>query len=80
MLKRTMRDFDTSALTQMEPFDAYRVAGLRNRDGADEYEFANRLGITVRLLRRWEAGASVPFGASLKALNLVRVHGLQHLA
>ena len=56
------------------------VAELRKREGVNEHEFADMLGITVRLLRRWEAGVSVPFGAALKALNLVRVYGIQHLA
>ena len=75
-----MRNFNFCKLTPVEPFDAKRVTELRKREGIDEHEFADMLGITVRLLRRWETGVSVPFGAALKALNLVRVYGIQRLA
>jgi DNA-binding transcriptional regulator YiaG len=75
-----MRNFDTTKLTPNEPFDAKRVIELRRREGVDEDKFAQALGVTISLIKRWETGESVPFGAALKALNLVRVHGIQHLA
>jgi DNA-binding transcriptional regulator YiaG len=79
MTKLTMRNFDIRRLTPVESFDAKRVAELRKREGIDERGFAETLGISIRLLRRWETGLSVPFGAALKALNLVRIHGIHHL-
>jgi DNA-binding transcriptional regulator YiaG len=63
-------------MTLMLPFDGTRVKRLWQRELASCHEFASALGVSKSSLYRWETGQQVPVGSALKALNLIRVHGI----
>ncbi len=74
--KRTMRDFDASCLTPIEPFSAEDIRALREREKASQAVFARHLNVAVGVLSKWERGEKHPRGASLKILALVKKNGL----
>lgn len=47
------------------------VAGLRQRLGFTQEQFAARFGFSVATLRHWERGDRVPQGAALVLLNVI---------
>ena len=79
-MKKTLKTFDLSSLPPIEPYDADAVRSLRLRDQPTEHAFARYLGVTERLVKRWENGLSLPFGPSLKRLNLVERKGVDWVA
>ena len=52
----------------MEDFSADRLRAARNETGMTQRDFADKLGIGLRTLRRFESGRSVP-----KLLDLKRI-------
>jgi putative transcriptional regulator len=47
------------------------VAGLRQRMGLTQEQFAARLGFSVATLRHWERGDRTPQGAAWVLLNVI---------
>ena len=47
------------------------VAGLRQRMGLTQEQFAARFGFSVATLRHWERGDRTPQGAALVLLNVI---------
>jgi len=47
------------------------VAGLRQRMGLTQEQFAARFGFSVATLRHWERGDRKPQGAALVLLNVI---------
>jgi len=47
------------------------VAGLRQRMGLTQEQFAARFGFSVATLRHWERGDRNPRGAALVLLNVI---------
>ena len=47
------------------------VAGLRQRMGLTQEQFAARFGFSVATLRHWERGDRNPHGAGLVLLNVI---------
>ena len=75
--KKTMREFDTSCLTEVEKLSAQEVAALREREGVSQAVMARYLNVAVKLVGEWERGEKRPSGPSLKLLALVKAKGLQ---
>ena len=74
--KKTMREFDASCLTEVEPLLPKEVAALREREGVSQAVLARHLNVAVKLVGEWERGEKRPSGPSLKLLALVKAKGL----
>ena len=74
--KKTMREFDASCLTEVEPLLPKEVAALREREGVSQAVLARHLNVAVKLVGEWERGEKRPTGPSLKLLALVKAKGL----
>ena len=78
--KATMREFDASCLTAIEPLSAREISAIRKRAGVSQGVFAHYLNVKPKLVSEWERGEKRPQGASLKMLTLIAKHGLQAVA
>lgn len=78
--KQTMRRFDESCLTAVEPLAPEEIKAIREREHVSQTVFANYLNVTASLVSKWERGEKRPSGASLKLLSLVKARGLQAVA
>ncbi len=50
----------------------YDVARLRSRLGLNQEKFAEKLGVSVSCVGKWETGRHKPRGLSLRALEHLR--------
>ena len=76
MDKATMREFDASCLTMVEPLSAKEIAAIRKRAGVSQGVFAHYLNVKPKLVSEWERGEKRPSGPSLKLLSIVKTKGL----
>jgi putative transcriptional regulator len=76
MDKETMREFDASCLTLIEPLSPKEIIALRRREGVSQGVFAHYLNVRPKLVSEWERGEKKPSGPSLKLLSLVKAKGL----
>src|SRR6266851_8159437 len=76
MDKATMREFDASCLTAVEPLSAKAIAAIRKRAGVSQGVFAHYLNVQPKLVSEWERGEKRPSGPSLKLLSIVKTKGL----
>jgi putative transcriptional regulator len=76
MDKATMREFDASCLTAVEPLSAKQIAAIRKRAGVSQGVFAHYLNVKPKLVSEWERGEKQPSGPSLKLLSIVKTKGL----
>ena len=76
MDKATMREFDASCLTAVEPLSAKEIAAIRKRAGVSQGVFAHYLNVKPKLVSEWERGEKRPSGPSLKLLSIVKSKGL----
>jgi putative transcriptional regulator len=74
---RTMREFDASCLTAIEPLTGKEILALRERAGVSQSVFARVLNVRPKLVSEWERGEKKPSGPSLKLLSLVKARGLE---
>jgi putative transcriptional regulator len=74
--QKTMREFDASCLTAVEPLTAKEILELRDRAGVSQGVFARYLNVRPKLVSEWERGEKKPSGPSLKLLSIVRKRGL----
>src|SRR5216683_3605113 len=72
----TMREFDASCLTAVEPLSAKEIVAIRKRAGVSQGVFAHYLNVRPKLVSEWERGAKRPSGPSLKLLSIVKTKGL----
>ncbi|MBJ6748967.1 helix-turn-helix domain-containing protein [Geomonas anaerohicana] len=77
---RTMRGFDKTCLTTVEPLSPEEIVDVRRRSGVSQAVFAQYLNVTPGVVSKWERGEKRPTGASLKLLSLVKCKGLQSIA
>lgn len=77
---KTMREFDASCLTAVEPLSPRQISSVRKRAGVSQAVFAHYLNVTTGLVSKWESGEKRPSGASLKLLALVQKKGLEAIA
>jgi putative transcriptional regulator len=80
MDKATMREFDASCLTMVEPLSAKQIAAIRKRTGVSQGVFAHYLNVRPKLVSEWERGEKRPSGPSLKLLSIVKTKGLDAIA
>jgi putative transcriptional regulator len=80
MDKQTMRYFDETCLTKVEPMTPERIRALREANQVSQSVFAHYLNVTASLVSKWERGDKRPAGASLKLLALVEKYGLAAIA
>ncbi len=80
MDKATMRAFDASCLTTVEPLSAKEIVAIRKRAGVSQGVFAHYLNVRPKLVSEWERGAKRPSGPSLKLLSIVKTKGLEAIA
>lgn len=74
---KTMREFDASCLTAVEPLTGKQILALRERAGVSQGVFARVLNVRPKLVSEWERGEKRPSGPSLKLLSIVRARGLE---
>jgi putative transcriptional regulator len=74
--QKTMREFDASCLTVIEPLTAKEILALRERTGVSQGVFARYLNVRPKLVSEWERGEKKPSGPSLKLLSIVKTRGL----
>ncbi len=55
------------------------IKEIRETNGLSHKVFALHVGVSERLIRRWESGESVPRGAERKMLSLIKTKGLSVL-
>lgn len=77
---KTMREFDATCLTTVEPLSPRQIAAVRRRAGVSQAVFASYLNVTTGLVSKWERGEKHPQGPSLKLLALVQKKGLDAIA
>src|ERR1700736_1156715 len=75
--KATMREFDASCLTPVEPLSPRQIVALRRREGVSQGVLAHYLNVRAKLVSEWERGEKKPSGPSLKLLSLVKAKGLE---
>jgi putative transcriptional regulator len=73
---KTMREFDASCLTTIEPLTGKEILALRTRAGVSQGVFARVLNVRPKLVSEWERDEKKPSGPSLKLLSLVKARGL----
>jgi putative transcriptional regulator len=78
--KATMREFDASCLTAVEPLSARQIASIRKQAGVSQGVFAHYLNVKPKLVSEWERGEKRPSGPSLKLLSIVKARGLEAIA
>jgi putative transcriptional regulator len=74
---KTMREFDASCLTTIEPLTGKQILALREREGVSQGVFARVLNVRPKLVSEWERGEKKPSGPSLKLLSIVKARGLE---
>lgn len=77
---KTMREFDKSCLTVVEPLSPEEIAKVRQEAGVSQSVFARYLNVTTGIVSKWERGEKKPKGPSLKLLTLVKNKGLDAIA
>lgn len=77
---KTMRNFDKTCLTSVEPLSPEEIAKLRQDAGVSQSVFAHYLNVSTGVVSKWERGEKKPNGPSLKLLTLVKQKGLQSIA
>jgi putative transcriptional regulator len=78
--KATMREFDASCLTEIEPLSPREISAIRKRAGVSQGVFAHYLNVKPKLVSEWERGEKRPSGPSLKLLSIVKSKGLDAIA
>ncbi len=74
--KATLRRFDLSCLTPVEPLEPDAIRQIRETSQMSQAVFARALNVTTSLVSKWERGEKRPSGPSLKLLNLAGRKGI----
>ncbi|MFA5494469.1 MAG: DNA-binding transcriptional regulator [Porticoccaceae bacterium] len=75
--KQTMREFDTSCLTPIQPMSPEQIRALRERERLSQPVFARYLNVSKNLVSDWERGIKKPGGPALRLLTVVQKNGIQ---
>ncbi|EBC1279449.1 DNA-binding transcriptional regulator [Salmonella enterica] len=78
--KQTMRQFDESCLSPVEPMTPDRIRALREREHLSQPVFARYLNVSRNLVSAWERGVKRPGGPALRLLTVVEKNGIQSIA
>lgn len=74
--QKTMREFDASCLSPIEPLSGRQILAIRRKAGVSQSVFAHYLNVKPKLVSEWERGQKKPSGPSLKLLSLVKAKGI----
>ena len=75
--KATMRHFDLSCLTPVEPLEPEAIKRIREQSHMSQATFARALNVSTVLISKWERGEVRPSGPSLKLLTLADKKGIE---
>ena len=75
--KATMRHFDLSCLTPVEPLAPEAIKRIREHSCMSQATFARALNVSTVLISKWERGEVRPSGPSLKLLTLADKKGIE---
>ncbi|MBS8270883.1 helix-turn-helix domain-containing protein [Halomonas litopenaei] len=78
--KKTMRDFDETCLTSVEPIPPEAIRALREREHLSQPVFARYLNVSKNLVSDWERGVKRPGGPALRLLAVIQKKGIQAIA
>ncbi|MGE5153406.1 MAG: helix-turn-helix domain-containing protein [Bdellovibrio bacteriovorus] len=78
--KQTMREFDETCLTPVEPLSPEAIRALREREHLSQPVFARYLNVSKNLVSDWERGVKRPGGPALRLLTVIAKKGLQAIA
>jgi putative transcriptional regulator len=75
--KATMRHFDLSCLTPVEPLTPEAIKRIREQSHMSQATFALALNVSTVVISKWERGEVRPSGPSLKLLTLAEKKGIE---
>jgi putative transcriptional regulator len=78
--KQTMREFDETCLTPVEPLSPEAIRALREREHLSQPVFARYLNVSRNLVSDWERGVKRPGGPELRLLTVIEKKGIQAIA
>ncbi|MBP2672134.1 MAG: putative transcriptional regulator [candidate division NC10 bacterium] len=78
--KQTMREFDETCLTPVEPLSPEAIRALREREHLSQPVFARYLNVSKNLVSDWERGIKRPGGPALRLLTVIEKKGIQAIA
>eukprot|EP01034_Spumella_vulgaris_P029179 gene29179-36184_t len=78
--RQTMREFDASCLTPIEPLAPEAIKALRLREHISQPVFARYLNVSKNLVSDWERGIKKPGGPALRLLTVIQHKGLLAIA
>ncbi|MFC3872992.1 helix-turn-helix domain-containing protein [Neisseria musculi] len=78
--KKTMRSFDRSCLTEVEPMGGETIRAIREREALSQAALAVYLNIGKNQVSDWERGIKKPSGAALKLLTIIKKKGIEAIA
>lgn len=78
--RQTMREFDETCLSPIQPLGPDEIRALRERERASQPVFARYLNVSKNLVSDWERGVKKPGGPALRLLTVVQKRGLQAIA
>ena len=78
--RQTMREFDESCLTPIEPLSPEEIRELRLREHISQPVFARYLNVSKNLVSDWERGIKKPGGPALRLLTVIQSKGLMAIA
>jgi putative transcriptional regulator len=78
--KQTMREFDETCLTPVEPLSPEAIRALREREHLSQPVFARYLNVSKNLVSDWERGVKRPGGPALRILTVIEKKGIQAIA
>ena len=78
--KQTMREFDETCLTPVEPLSPEAIRALREREHLSQPVFARYLNVSKNLVSDWERGVKRPGGPALRFLTVIEKKGIQAIA
>lgn len=78
--RQTMREFDESCLTPIEPLSPEEIRELRLREHISQPVFARYLNVSKNLVSDWERGIKKPGGPALRLLTVIQNKGLMAIA
>lgn len=78
--KQTMREFDDTCLTPVNPLSGEAIRALREREHLSQPVFARYLNVSKNLVSDWERGVKRPGGPALRLLTVIEKKGIQAIA
>jgi putative transcriptional regulator len=78
--KQTMRQFDDTCLTLVNPLSGEAIRALRERERLSQPVFARYLNVSKNLVSDWERGVKRPGGPALRLLTVIEKKGIQAIA